>query len=126
MELMVGVESAPLAVLTEAEVPVVAERLLDRLLVWEEAGMLSGPVVHGDEHGRTLGARFFIEADSRSEAVRRAEDLILHDLIGALTATVGTERLPAGTTVGVEGVQLQPALRHIEVDAGPWPELGVA
>jgi hypothetical protein len=58
--------------------------------------------------------------------VRRAEDLILRDLVVVLTERLGSERLPAGTTVGVEGVELGPALRHIEVDAGPWPELGVA
>jgi hypothetical protein len=69
-------------------------------------------------------ARWVRGADSRAEAVRRAEDLILRDLIVVLTETAGSERLPAGTTVGVEGVELEPALRHIGVDAGPWPELG--
>ncbi len=123
---MVGVELAPLPVLGRSEVPLVAERLLDQLLVREEGGALSGPVVHGDEEARTLGARFFIEADSRAEAVRRAEAFILHDLVVALNETVGPARLPIGTTVSVEGVELEPALRHIEVDAGPWPEQGVA
>lgn len=123
---MIGVELAPLPVLERAEVPEVAERLLDRLIAREESGTLSGPVVHGDEEARTLGARFFIEAGSRAEAVQRTEGFILRDLIVALTETVGPTRLPVGTTVSVEGMELEPALRHIEVDVGPWPELGVA
>jgi hypothetical protein len=123
---MIGVELAPLPVLERAEVPEVAERLLDRLIAREESGMLSGPVVHGDEEARTLGARFFIEAESRAEAVRRTEAFILRDLVVALTETVGAARLPVGTTVSVEDMELEPALRHIEVDVGPWPELGVA
>lgn len=126
MELMVGVELAPLPLLERAEVPALAERLLDLLLLREQSGALSGPVVHGDEEARTLGARFFLHADSRAEAVRRTETFILGDLVTALTAVVPAERLPVGTTVSVEGVELEPALRHIEVDVGPWPELGVA
>jgi|SRR5215472_11740640 len=123
---MIGVELAPLPVLERAEVPEVADRLLDQLIAREEDGTLSGPVVHGDEEARTLGARFFIDAESRAEAVRRTEDFILRDLVVALVGTVGTDRLPAGTTVSVEGVELEPALRHIEVDVGPWPKSGVA
>lgn len=123
---MIGVELAPLPWLERAEVPEAADRLLDQLISREQGGMLNGPVVHGDEEARTLGARFFIEAESWAEAVRRTEAFVLRDLVAAIVGAVGAERVPVGTTLSVEGVELEPALRHIVVDVCPWPESGVA
>ena len=121
MTFLVGVETAPLAMVDATELPAVSEALLDALA---ESGWAQDPVTTFRDMDSVLGARFFIEASSLSEV--NWSSLVFNFLrcvVHAVTDVVPVERLPAGTVFksGAGQIEIEPdaMLARVQVEQAP-------
>jgi hypothetical protein len=117
---LIGVETAPLAMLEPREMAAASEALLDVLAA---SGWAQDAVTAFRESDRVLGARFFIEAEDLS-----AVDLpgLVFDFLQCVVLAVGEvvpgERLPAGTVFqSGEEIQVQPetVLAKVQIEQAP-------
>ncbi|TMC06296.1 MAG: hypothetical protein E6J41_19210 [Chloroflexi bacterium] len=121
MTFLVGVETAPLAMVEAGELPSVSEALLDALAASRWA---QDPVTTFRDNDGVVGARFFIEAQSLSEV--NWSSLVsnfLRCVVLAVNDVVPGDRLPVGTTFesGPGEIRAEPEtmLARVQVEQAP-------